>query len=563
MAPVPAAFVAATCISEGLRESFILTRAAGTIKQIATMALPVSGIMPPEIGQETAGGPTRFEELPVTTDTTLSVLVPAHNEQYLVEASLARLFVLGESPLLRRIRVIVVDDCSTDRTPEAIERFQQSLERELPASKLEWIFLRHERNQGKGAAIRTALEHADTELTVIHDADLEYHPRDILPMVALMLEEGADAVFGSRFLAGTYKRVLFYRHALGNGLLTALCNLVSDLNLSDIETCYKMVRTRLLKTIPLESSDFRIEPELAIKLAKRGARIFEVPISYSGRTYQEGKKINWKDGVRALWGIVRFGISDHIYTGDEFGGEILMRMSRAPRFNRWMADVIRPFVGERVLEVGAGIGNLTVNLVPRTAYWATDINPQYLDELRDLTRTRPYLRVQYSDVMRPETFPAGQKFDTVICLNVLEHVPDDVATLHGIWEALEPGGRAVVLVPQGPWLRGSLDDVLGHCRRYTAQQLAQVGTRAGFAMQKLLKFNRAGVPAWWLNGKVLRRTTFSFSQIKALNLLTPLLRLLDPVLPFPALSLIAVFEKSASAHPPAGSPALVASSERT
>ena len=125
---------------------------------------------------------------------------------------------------------------------------------------------------------------------MIHDADLEYHPGDLLKMVEVFLYEDADAVFGSRFMSGGYKRALFFRHALGNKLLTFLCDLVCDLNLTDMETCYKMVRADLLKSIPLESSTFDVEPELAIKLAKRGSRIFEVPISYSGRTYREGKK---------------------------------------------------------------------------------------------------------------------------------------------------------------------------------------------------------------------------------------------------------------------------------
>src|SRR5580658_56311 len=224
----------------------------------------------------------------------LSVIVPAYNEQYLVETSLERLKILGVSPLLHLVTVIVVDDGSTDETAEAIARFRSSLEADTRGSKLQWVFVRHEKNQGKGAAIRTGLSKVDTELVVIHDADLEYHPRDLLQMVELFLYEDADAVFGSRFMPGGYKRAIFFRHALGNQFLTFLCDAVCDLNLTDMETCYKMVRADLLKSIPLESSTFDVEPELAIKLAKRGARIFEVPISYSGRTYREGKKIGWK-----------------------------------------------------------------------------------------------------------------------------------------------------------------------------------------------------------------------------------------------------------------------------
>ena len=354
----------------------------------------------------------------------------------------------------------------------------------------------------------------------------------------------ADAVFGSRFMPGGYKRALFFRHQLGNKFLTFLCDLVCDLNLTDMETCYKMVRAEFLKSIPLTGSRFDVEPELAIKIAKRGGRIFEVPISYSGRTYAEGKKIDWKDGVHALWAILHYATSDQIYVRDGHGGEILMRLTRAPRFTRWMADVIRPFVGDRVLEIGAGTGNMTAHLVPRSVYWATDVNPFYLETLDRLRPSRPYLQTAYVDAMEESSFPQDVPFDTVICLNVVEHLSDDVGALRNIYKVLEDGGRAIVLVPNGPRLFGTLDEVLGHCRRYTEDQLTKVGQQAGFTVEKVLKFNRPGVPAWWLNGRVLRKTTFGLGQIRLLNFLTPLFRMMDSWLPLPPLSLIAIFRKS-------------------
>jgi len=483
------------------------------------------------------------------TITTLSVIVPAYNERFLIEASLARLFVLGESPLLSWIKVIVVDDGSSDGTAEAIRCFRTSIETKALDLKFSWVWLRHEENRGKGAAIRTALAQVDTELVVIHDADLEYHPRDLLKMVEVFLFEDADAVFGSRFLAGGYKRALFFRHAVGNKLLTFLCDLVCDLNLTDMETCYKMVRADLLKSIPLDGSAFDIEPELAIKLAKRGSRIFEVPISYSGRTYHEGKKINWKDGFRALWAIVRYAASDRIYREDERGGEILERLNRAPRFTSWMADVIRPYVGDRVLELGAGTGNMSVHLMPRSIYWATDVNSHYLEYLVTLCATRPYLRVAYTNAMDRQSFPTGQSFDTVVCLNVVEHVQDDAGALRNIRDSLAGGGRAIILVPCGPWLYGSLDEVLGHYRRYTEGQFLAAARQAGLHVEQILKFNRVGVLAWWLNGRVLHRKTFGLGQIRILNILTPLFRLLDPWLPLPPLSFIAILRKKGDASP--------------
>lgn len=475
----------------------------------------------------------------------LSVLVPVYNEQHLVEASLGRLAVLEKSPVLSRIEVIVVDDCSKDRTPEILKRLEASFKdgSRDKKSKIEWTFLRHEKNGGKGKAIQTALARATCDVTVIHDADLEYHPEDLLKIVEVFETERADAVFGSRFAGAEVRRVLMYRHELGNRLLTFLTNMVTDLNLTDMETCYKAVRTELLKSIPIVSNDFRLEPELTIKLAKRGARLFEVPISYSGRTYQEGKKIGWRDGVKALTAIAKFAASDDVFTADEYGSATLARLSRAPRFNQWMADFIKPYVGQKVLEIGSGIGNLTTQLVPRQQYVATDINPLYLHSLKALEHDRPYLKTQFTDVTKKESFPKIEGgFDTVVCLNVVEHVEDDVTAMENIRDVLAAGGRAIILVPRGQNIYGTLDEVLGHVRRYEPDTLRALAEKAGFEVKDILEFNRVGTPAWWLNGKILRRRKFGVGQVLALNALTPIFREIDEKLPVKPLSLIAILE---------------------
>ncbi len=243
----------------------------------------------------------------------LSVLVPVYNEERLVAASLSRLRILADCELISHVGVVVVDDGSTDATAKVLADFQRAqagqaaLHGKIPVS---WIFLRHDRNRGKGSAIRTGLTKATGNVTVIHDADLEYDPQDIVRLVRVFVEKDADAVFGSRFAGSEVRRVLLFWHQVGNNLLTFLCNMVSNLNLTDVWSCYKAVRTSLLKSIPLSSNDFRIEPELTIKLARRGARIFEVPISYYGRGYEEGKKIGWKDGLIAIWAIIRFALGD-------------------------------------------------------------------------------------------------------------------------------------------------------------------------------------------------------------------------------------------------------------
>ena len=241
----------------------------------------------------------------------LSVLVPVYNEQYLVGAALDRLKLLASSDLLKRVEIIVVDDGSRDATGSVLRDFEERLRAEdakAQSSKISWKILRHQRNQGKGAAVRTALAQATGDISVIQDADLEYDPRDILRLVEVFVEEDADAVFGSRFSGARVRRALFFWHQLANKFLTLACNMVSNLNLTDVWTCYKAVRTGLLKSIPLVSNDLRIEPELTIKLAKRNARIFETPIRYAGRTYAEGKKIGFRDALLGIWAVIRFGI---------------------------------------------------------------------------------------------------------------------------------------------------------------------------------------------------------------------------------------------------------------
>lgn len=222
---------------------------------------------------------------------TLSVVMPVYNEEATVETSLAR---VREVPL--PIEIICIDDCSTDGTLKILERLQ----REGVIDQL----LVHEKNRGKGAAVRNGIQHATGDVVVIQDADLEYDPRELPRLLEPIADGRADAVFGSRFLGGP-QRVLYFWHRVGNGVLTLVSNMITDLNLTDMETCYKMVRRDLMQSLPLRTDRFGIEPELTARLAQARARIYEVPISYSGRTYAEGKKIGWKDGVAAFWHIFR------------------------------------------------------------------------------------------------------------------------------------------------------------------------------------------------------------------------------------------------------------------
>lgn len=233
---------------------------------------------------------------------TLSVIVPAYNEEATIETILTTL--LGVTlPAAIKMEIIVVNDCSKDKTAERLQQFIH----EHPDAPI--TAYHHPVNKGKGAALHTGIANATGEFTIVQDADLEYDPHEFNILLKPVLERNADVVYGSRFMGGNPHRILFYWHSIGNRFLTSLSNMFSNLNLTDMETCYKLVRTSILQSIKLKENRFGFEPELTQKLAKvKNISIYEVGISYYGRTYAEGKKINWKDGVRAIYCIVRYGL---------------------------------------------------------------------------------------------------------------------------------------------------------------------------------------------------------------------------------------------------------------
>ena len=224
----------------------------------------------------------------------LSVIVPVYNEKASIREILAR---VASEPLVKEI--LVVDDCSQDGTREILQEWVN----EHPSPPCQLIL--HQRNQGKGAAVRSGIDKVAGEIVIIQDADLEYDPREYTQILAPILDGRADVVYGSRFLGGAH-RVIYFWHYLGNQILTLFCNLLANLNLSDMETGYKAFRREVLDQLTLRSNSFDFEPEVTMKVARRGFRIYETPISYSGRSYQEGKKITWVDGVRGMWALLRY-----------------------------------------------------------------------------------------------------------------------------------------------------------------------------------------------------------------------------------------------------------------
>jgi glycosyltransferase involved in cell wall biosynthesis len=467
----------------------------------------------------------------VSVPSRLSVLVPVYNE------------VATIRPLLERVRavafakeVIVVDDCSTDGTWSVLEQYRAQIP-EAPEFRL--VVVRHQRNQGKGAAVRTAIGHMTGDFAVIQDADLEYDPREYPKLLQPILDGHADVVYGSRF-AGSPRRVLLFWHTVGNRLLTLLSNMCTNLNLTDMETCYKVFRADILRRIPLRSNRFGLEPELTAKVAHLRYRIYEVPIAYYGRPYTEGKKIGWKDALAAVWTILRFAVVPDVGRNDA-GYTTLRRVEVLRRYNGFLWDLIQPFVGRRVLEVGAGTGLLTRFLASRERVLVSELDAEYVELLRRTFADQPNVEVRPLDLARlAEDGIPPRSFDTVVCSNVLEHIEDDGKALAAMQEVLEPGGRVVLVVPALQALYGSIDRALHHHRRYSRADLIGKLERAGLSVEHVSYFNMVGVPGWFLNARVLKRRSVPGVQARINDRLVPWLRLERRFGPPLGMSLLAV-----------------------
>jgi 2-polyprenyl-3-methyl-5-hydroxy-6-metoxy-1,4-benzoquinol methylase len=464
---------------------------------------------------------------------TLSILIPLYNEEEFIGELLGRVVSAPLPEGLDR-EIVVVDDGSDDGSAEVVRDF-------IAASPgIAMQLLRHDKNQGKGAAIRTALGAATGEFSIIQDADLEYDPNEYPKLLGPLVDGRADIVFGSRFVVAGERRVLYFWHSLANRLLTLMCNVVADLNLTDVETCYKAFRTVIAQSIPIESNRFGIDTELTVKFARRRARFYETPISYHGRTYEEGKKIGLSDALEAVWVILRSRFTSRLYR--DVGPSVLDALSVARKFNGWMAATIEPWVGSRVLEIGAGMGNITRQLCPgRKMYIATDVDGEYLEQLKARFRHRPAVRVRKLDAACAEDFHGFEnQLETVVCLNVLEHIEDDAAALESIRTMLEPGGVLILLVPNGPEIFGTLDESLGHHRRYTREGLAMLLARTGYELEEMLSFNRISRPGWKFAGQALKSTTLSQGGMRVFDRLVWLWSRIDGKLPWEPVSIVAI-----------------------
>ena len=484
----------------------------------------------------------------------LSIIVPAYNERGTILTILARV-VAAPLPLQER-EIIIVNDGSTDGTADILNRLVEDpakvLQQEFKhlkssptatrMKKISFQVIHHSRNLGKSAAVRTGIEKATGIYTLIQDADLEYDPFEIRRLLEPLLDGKADVVYGSRFLGET-RRVLYYWHTVGNRALTTLSNVLTNLNLTDLETGYKLFRTDLLQTMHLQAEGFGFEVEVTAKIARLNLRLYEVPISYSGRSYVDGKKIRWWHGLSALGQIFRYGLfpGRSLKAGHE-QAEALEELSGVDTITEHMYQAVRPMLGEKILEIGAGTGNMTTFLLRHGEVVATDINEVGLERLRVRFGNRGNLKVHTWDAS--EAYPDKGSFDTIVCMNVLEHIENDRAALDNMMAVLKPGGRLVLLVPQGMWLYGPFDAKIGHFRRYTYENLKNLLGEQGFDVHQQFYFNTLGVPGWWINAKVLKRDYLGRGMLQVYDRISPPFHWLERKLKLPlGLSLIAEAQK--------------------
>jgi SAM-dependent methyltransferase len=309
-----------------------------------------------------------------------------------------------------------------------------------------------------------------------------------------------------------------------------------------METCYKAFTANALKAIPLYSNRFGIEPEIAAKVARNRFRMYEVPITYNGRGYEEGKKIGWRDGVAAIWFIFKYRFFSRY---SDAGKSTLDALEQAPKFNRWMYDSIKPWLGQRVAELGSGQGNLSTFIVNGRSALLTDYRDDYCQRLSKKWGVRRNVSVARLDMTRDEDYAAIEAFapDSVVFLNVLEHIEDDRAVLRNLYSRIPAGSRLVILVPYDMRLYSQFDEDLGHYRRYAKGELEEKAKEAGFLVERRFFFNKPGRLAWYLFNTVGKRRALSSTQLKIYSFLTPVFRIWDKVVPGPGLSIVVIAQK--------------------
>lgn len=454
----------------------------------------------------------------------LSIVIPVYNEVNTILEILRRVKAV---PIDKEI--IIVDDCSTDGTREILK--------EIREDNIQLIF--NEENRGKGFSVRKGFEYITGNIVIVQDADLEYYPDEYPVLIQKIMEGKADVVYGTRFLGP--RRVFHFYHFLGNAVLNFIANFLYDTNLSDLMTGYKVFRADVLKRLKLRANGFGIEAEITAQILKRKLRLYEVPISYDGRDYDEGKKITWKDFFRSLYWLIRCKFESY-----DVGQDTLYRMRLMKNNNKCIFEEIKPYLGNNILEIGSAIGNISKFLAHLNKNLIlTDINESYLEYLRHRFIGNPKVRIILHDLLSTDLSDIlPSKIDTVVCINVLEHIKDDDKSLENIYKILYKNGRLILMVPTIKILYGSLDEKIGHFRRYEKSELVKKLECKNFRIEKICYHNLISTIGWFVNGRILRRKLISSSQVKVLDKFIPFFAKIEKKVKIPfGLSLIAICKK--------------------
>jgi len=459
--------------------------------------------------------------------------MPVYNEKGIVREVMEQIL---NAPVENPFELLVIDDGSTDGSTEIIWEMASKHDNVVP--------IRLQKNHGKGFAIRQAIQKMTGDIALIHDADLKYSVADYPRILKPILEGNADAVFGSRFLVKDETMVMFFWHRVANKILAFLVNIFTNMTYTDVETCFKAVRATILKQTPLFEDRFGIEVELAIKLPKWNLRIVEVPISYIGRTCYEGKKIGLRDSMRSLWAIFKYSVLNRSFSTNK-GFLILKALEYDPKYNDWLFALIKRFLGRNIVEVGSGIGTISKYLLLYDNVALTDIDPFYLEVLKRRYAYLAHVGVYYYDITQPERFNEVIPFvpDTIICSNVIEHIKDAREVVASFERLLAPGGRLILLIPQGNHLYGAVDRAAGHYKRYTVEEAEECLGNSGFEVEYIATFNKFTVPLWYVRTCILKGSKISSASSIIHNLMVPILKPLDRVLPWKGLSILAVGKK--------------------
>jgi glycosyltransferase involved in cell wall biosynthesis/predicted nicotinamide N-methyase len=439
----------------------------------------------------------------------LSVVIPFYNEARTLPKVIERLLAVDFASLGLDLELIFVDDGSTDRARELLD----------PPPRDDIRLIVHSGNRGKGAAVKTGLEAATGDVLCIQDADLEYHPNDLLSLVQPILDGEYEVVYGSRFKGSAAG--LYYTHRLANRLLNLTVNVLFNRYLSDVYTGYKVFTRNSVKGLRLTAQTFTVELELTAHFLRKGLVIYEMPISYQARTYDQGKKIRFKDGFLAAGAALRYRIRPMPRaTGplsrrapdrpgplgelEGAGGSIhtlgLEDLSEAVRYRRYLYELIEPHLGNSVLEVGAGLGDFAAQLHGRKRVVVTDNDQFCLRVLEKRFASQPEVEVQPLDLSGATWY--DPPVASVLAINVLEHLEDDTKALMVMAAAAAPGGNVVVFVPGYPSLYGAFDRAVGHLRRYTPAMLRDAVEAAGLEATVLRPVNLLGGLAWWASVRV-------------------------------------------------------------